>query len=259
MHIMVDRFVSDTDTTISRVNVDTAFVCFGLEDEYREDKVPGETRIPCGTYSVALRIEGGFHERYSKRFPGMHQGMLHITNVPGFQWILIHCGNTDQDTEGCLLVGSQAITEPGDMKIINSESAYKRFYTMVVGAAASGKLTITFLDNDRLKAPAQRQAESDSTLPVSGVKMTKQECDELFSYNAKQRDMLSVGTGSLVGALIDELERNAETYIRLKNPVKDGYRCEYTLVQGRQSIIKPIATALGFKSVSESVLEVYDA
>jgi len=42
--------------------VDGQFVCFGLEDEYREDKVAGETRIPSGTYQVALRKEGGFHK-----------------------------------------------------------------------------------------------------------------------------------------------------------------------------------------------------
>ena len=55
MEILVDRFVSDDDSTISRVNVDGQFVCFGLEDEYRADKVPGETRIPAGTYRVTLR------------------------------------------------------------------------------------------------------------------------------------------------------------------------------------------------------------
>jgi hypothetical protein len=149
MEIFVDRFVSDDDTTISRVVVDGRFVCFGLEDEYREEKVVGETRIPAGTYRVTLRTEGKFHQRYDKRYPGFHKGMLHIRDVPNFKWILIHCGNTDEDTKGCLLVGSQAITEPGDMMVTASRDAYKRFYPMVVDAAVRGELSITLVDNDR--------------------------------------------------------------------------------------------------------------
>ena len=149
MEITVDRFISDNDTTISRVNVDGKFICFGLEDEYRENKLVGETRIPAGRYKVSLRKEGGYHSRYQNRFPDIHRGMLHITDVPNFEWILIHCGNTDEDTGGCLLVGSQANTEPGDMSIISSTAAYKRFYPVVADAAENETLMITFIDNDR--------------------------------------------------------------------------------------------------------------
>ena len=149
MKIEVDRFISDADTTISRILVDGAFVCFGLEDEYREEKLIGETRIPAGRYSVRLRTEGGFHQRYFVRFPEFHQGMLHIRNVPGFKWILIHCGNTDEDTQGCLLVGSQANTAPGNMSLVNSTEAYRRFYSLVMPAAKAEDLMISFMDNDR--------------------------------------------------------------------------------------------------------------
>ena len=148
MEIQVDRFVSDTDTTISRVTVDGEFICFGLEDEYREEKKVGETRIPSGRYRVTLRTVGGFHERYGLRFPDIHQGMLHICDVPGFEYILIHCGNTDEHTKGCLLVGSQAIATPGDMSITGSAIAYKRFYPLVVSEAENDNLTIEFIDND---------------------------------------------------------------------------------------------------------------
>jgi len=149
MKIDVDRFTSDEDTTISRVMVDGQFVCFSLEDEYREEKVVGETRIPAGTYRVTLRTEGGFHQRYAKRFSEFHRGMLHIRDVPNFEFILIHCGNTDEDTAGCLLVGSQANTDPGNMSVISSTVAYRKFYPMVVDAAQNDDLSITFVDNDR--------------------------------------------------------------------------------------------------------------
>lgn len=149
MEILVDRFISDDDSTVSRVMVDGKFVCFGLEDEYREEKTSGETRIPAGTYQVTLRKEGGHHARYQKKFPNMHRGMLHVRDVPNFTWILIHIGNTDKDTDGCLLVGSQAITDPGDMKVTSSTAAYARFYPMVVDAAENETLSITYVDNDR--------------------------------------------------------------------------------------------------------------
>ncbi len=148
MEILVDRFVSDDDTTLSIVSVDGKFVCFGLEDEYRPEKVIGETRIPAGNYRIGLRTEGGHHERYMSRFADIHKGMLHILDVPNFQWILIHCGNTDEDTAGCLLVGSQAVAEPGDMKIVNSTAAYRRFYPLVADAAENNDLSITVVDND---------------------------------------------------------------------------------------------------------------
>ena len=110
MEILVDRFISDADTTISRIMVDGKFICFGLEDEYRIDKVVGETRIPAGTYRITLRKRGRHHEHYKKRFADIHRGMLHIRDVPNFEWILIHCGNTDEDTEGCLR-GTKNVTE----------------------------------------------------------------------------------------------------------------------------------------------------
>lgn len=149
MNIIVNRFESDADATISLVSLDGAFLCFGLEDEYREDKIVGETRIPAGTYHVGLRTEGGFHQRYAARFGDLHHGMLHIKNVPGFTFILIHCGNTDEDTAGCLLVGTGCESRPGNKSISSSVAAYKEIYPQLWRDARDGNLTIHFVDNDR--------------------------------------------------------------------------------------------------------------
>jgi hypothetical protein len=148
MKITVKRIKSDDDATLSLVFVDNDFVCFGLEDEYREDKVAGETRIPAGKYPVELRTVGGFHQRYSRRFPEFHQGMLWIIGVPNFEYILIHIGNTEQDTAGCLLVGEGATTS-GELKVTQSTSAYKKLYALVVEPAKAGNLTIEYQDLDR--------------------------------------------------------------------------------------------------------------
>lgn len=149
MKIAVDRFTSDGETTLSRLSLDGAFVCFGLEDEFRTIKVAGETRIPAGAYTVGLRTAGKHHQQYKQRFADIHRGMLHIEEVPGFEYILIHCGNMHADTSGCLLVGMGAIAEPGNMSISSSLAAYRRLYPMLVDAAAAGTLRIEFFDNDR--------------------------------------------------------------------------------------------------------------
>jgi hypothetical protein len=97
-----------------------------------------------------LGTEGGFHLRYSGNFPNIHRGMLHVQDVPGFEYILIHIGNTDKDTAGCLLVGEQAVTSKGDMRVNMSKIAYERLYPAAVDAAAAGALRIRHLDNNRL-------------------------------------------------------------------------------------------------------------
>lgn len=102
-------------------------------------------------------------------------------------------------------------------------------------------------------------AKDKIQLPPSGKKLSKEEIDELFKWNSEQRNKMAVGAGSLVGALLDELERNGKTYIRLKNPVPGGHTVEYTLVQGKQNLIAPIAQFLGFKKVTDSTLEIHDA
>ena len=123
------------------------FLAYTLEDEQRDKKVYGETRIPNGTYKLGLRKEGGYHSKYSKRFPDTHIGMLHVLDVPGFEYILIHCGNTDEHTAGCLLVGdsqeNNQITKDGF--IGKSTQAYRRIYSRIAEAIECGKqVTITY-------------------------------------------------------------------------------------------------------------------
>ena len=120
------------------------FLAYTLEDEYRSEKVIGETRIPDGKYKLGLRKVGGYHAKYSKRFPHIHIGMLHVLNVPGFEYILIHCGNTDEHTAGCLLVGdsqeNNQITKDGF--IGKSTQAYKRIYPRIAEAIDCGEQVI---------------------------------------------------------------------------------------------------------------------
>ena len=109
--------------------------------------------MPAGTYQIKLRTEGGFHGRYTKRFAGRHKGMLHVINVPNFKWILIHTGNTDEHTAGCLLVGdsqeNNVIIKDGF--IGKSTNAYKRIYPPIAKALEKGEeVTIQYIDLDSL-------------------------------------------------------------------------------------------------------------
>lgn len=147
MKIRVTRLKSNDDATLSVVELDDKFQCFALEDEYRENKVPAETRIPSGTYEVQLRTEGGFHQRYKDKFD-FHKGVLQVMDVPGFEYILIHIGNTDEDTAGCLIIG-QGARSGGDLTIQSSTSAYKEFYPKVLKAILANEfVSITYIDGD---------------------------------------------------------------------------------------------------------------
>ena len=126
--------------------IDGKFECYTLEDEYRDEKVRGETRIPKGTYTITFRSVGGFDARYKKKFPKMHKGMLWVRNVPNFEYILIHIGNADENTAGCLLVGKS--TKAGF--IGESTQAYKQMYPKVANALLKGEdVTITYHDIDK--------------------------------------------------------------------------------------------------------------
>lgn len=115
-------------------NVTPQFICYVLEDQFNEPKVPGETRIPPGRYQIKLRTEGGMHERYGNRFD-FHKGMIWLQDVPDFTFIYIHVGNKDDDSEGCLLVGDGQISNVVERgQVTSSVVAYTRLYKTIVDA-----------------------------------------------------------------------------------------------------------------------------
>jgi hypothetical protein len=150
MKLEVLRFNSQDDFTsglLFDVTDGRKFLAYTLEDEYREEKVKGETRIPSGTYKITLRTTGGFHARYTKKYGSMHKGMLWVRDVPNFEYILIHTGNTDEHTAGCLLVGDTQ----KDGFTGASTSAYKRIYPPIAEVLERGEeVTITYIDYDNV-------------------------------------------------------------------------------------------------------------
>lgn len=148
MELKVERFTSNKYETVGRFFLNGKHACYTLEDEHRDIKVMGETRIPSGRYEIKLRTVGGHHNRYAQKY-SFHRGMLHLQNVPGFEYILIHVGNTDKDTMGCLLVGSAFTTHLGRYTVTNSVAAYKLIYPPIAEALIKGeKVWITIEDKE---------------------------------------------------------------------------------------------------------------
>ena len=158
MNLEVLRFSSQKDSTngilFDITGGERRFLCYTLEDEHRDSKIMSETRVPAGTYDIVLRKVGGFHSRYTKKYGEMHKGMLWVWDVPGFEYILIHTGNTDEHTAGCLLLGDSQQANFGDSDgfIGSSVEAYKRVYPKIAEAIESGeKVQITYTNFDTIK------------------------------------------------------------------------------------------------------------
>lgn len=117
MNILVKRIAKKDTYTIGKMYIDGKYFCDTLEDKDRDlkqasslssiqkIKVPNQTAIPTGTYEVIVNKS----PRFGRMLP-------RILNVPGFDGILIHRGNTDKDTSGCILVGENKVVG----KVINS-------------------------------------------------------------------------------------------------------------------------------------------
>jgi hypothetical protein len=154
MKLELYRINSQDDSTLGTLfiskDTEKEYLCFTLEDEFREDKVMAETRIPAGTYQICLREFGGHHRRYSHRFQGIHEGMLWLQDVPEFTDILIHCGNTDDDTAGCLLLGyGTKRVGDGNYTITHSTQAYMDVYPAIAKELKEGnEVTIKIIDFD---------------------------------------------------------------------------------------------------------------
>lgn len=146
LELVVTRFSSGKDDTLGMLHINGKFACFTLEDERRDTKVWGEMCVPCGKYNVTLYRAGKFHAEYSTKFKSIHKGMLLVNDVPGFEAILIHIGNTDKDTAGCLLVGDQIKENvTGKGLLSSSTTAYTRVYPQIADVLAAGdKVTIEY-------------------------------------------------------------------------------------------------------------------
>ncbi len=172
MKLQVVRTQFGKDATNGMLFIDGIFECYTLEDQYQAVKVMHETCIPEGTYDIKFRKTGGFHAKYSERYKNAHYGMLHIQDVPNFTYILIHTGNTDEHTSGCLIVGEtqQDLEVSKDGFIGSSTVAYKKMYAKVAGQLLQGKpVSIEYTTINKLLDKEVDNASKDHTVLATTV------------------------------------------------------------------------------------------
>lgn len=132
MKILVKRGKSTGVSTVSDVFVNGGFRCFALEDPVRKEKIYGQTAIPAGTYSVIVTFS-----------PTFKRDLPLLLNVPGYEGVRIHPGNTAADTLGCILVG---MTKGVD-RVNNSVAAFLPLFAEIRSACLKGEpVTITLED-----------------------------------------------------------------------------------------------------------------
>ena len=131
------KLVRDTFThksTEGKLYIEDEFECFTLEDVVREGpKVAHYTAIPYGTYEIAIT----FSNRFKRPLPL-------LMSVPDFTGIRIHPGNSDVDTDGCILVGKEKQTN----FVGRSREAFSLLFTKIQSALAYGKVTIEIVKGE---------------------------------------------------------------------------------------------------------------
>lgn len=138
MHIQSIQLLETPNSTLSAMLVEGNFQCFVLEDGHRDKKVMGETRIPEGVYIVKARTEGKIFNSLKNRLKCKF--VPHLIGVPGFEYILIHPGNSVADTRGCLMVGDMTgLDASGNFYLKNSTPAYEKLYREIEVAFAHGE------------------------------------------------------------------------------------------------------------------------
>ena len=131
--VQIIRVAYDGIEIAMKVGSGGKFFCNTIEDAVRElpatcpdtprgrsctckEKVYSKTAIPAGTYKVTLQ----YSPKYKKKMPYLH-------DVPHFLGILIHSGNTEGDSAGCIIVGKNTVKG----KVLESRTTFQKLYAML--------------------------------------------------------------------------------------------------------------------------------
>lgn len=141
MKLTLRRIAKKDTYTIGKLYIDGVYFCDTIEDkdrglyqkqdiqELRKIKVPSKTAIPTGIYKISLNIVS---PKFSakKIYQEICKGKVpRLLNVPGYEGVLIHIGNTAEDSAGCILVGQNKVVG----KVINSTETFRKLYNKIKG------------------------------------------------------------------------------------------------------------------------------
>lgn len=147
MEIVVYRKYKKDSYTVGRLSIDGTFVCNTMEDTdrglddgmpdwmIRNKKIPNVTAIPTGRYEIDMSTVS---PRFSQKqfYMDVCQGKIpRLKNVKGFDGILIHTGNDETHSSGCLLVGLNKVRG----KLTDSKETFKKVYALMKEAHNKGE------------------------------------------------------------------------------------------------------------------------
>ena len=156
MELTLKRIALRSEYTIGKLYVDGAYVCDTIEDTVRdldkdgklangEVKIPGKTAIPYGRYEITMKVKSPKYSNFSKySWAKKYDGYLpRLLNVPHFDGVLIHVGNSALDSEACVLVGENKVVG----KVINSVNTFRRLMDdyLVPAKKRNEKIVITII------------------------------------------------------------------------------------------------------------------
>lgn len=151
MKLLLKRIAKKSAYTIGKLYIDGQYFCDTIEDKDRgltqnmsldaikRIKVANETAIPTGTYKVTLNVVSpkyGSKDFYKKN---ANKGRVpRLLNVPGYEGVLMHCGNTAQDSSGCVIVGRNKAVG----KVLESKETFTALYKVLQSAKDEIVITI---------------------------------------------------------------------------------------------------------------------
>ncbi len=151
MEIVLKRVAKKPTYTIGKLSIDGEYICDTIEDmdrglskdqplsQIKNNKKYGLTAIPTGKYEILMNVvspkysNSAFYKTYANgsRVP-------RLKDVPGWEGVLIHTGNTAEDSLGCIIVGYNKVIG----KVINSKEAFKDLYSRLLKAKDKIYITI---------------------------------------------------------------------------------------------------------------------
>lgn len=137
---------------IGKLTCDGKWICDTIEDvdrglkqsmsvdEIKKIKVVNKTAIPTGTYKITLDVVSPKYGN-SPFYKEVCQGKVpRLLNVPGYDGVLIHCGNTEADSAGCIIVGKNKVKG----KVLESKDTFRMLYKLLKDAKGRGEdITLT--------------------------------------------------------------------------------------------------------------------
>lgn len=154
MELTINRKYKGDTYTIGDLDIDGKWFCNTLEDKDRglnsnmplsdilKIKKPSVTAIPRGTYKITLDVISprfGSRPFYKETCGGKLPRLL---DVKGFDGVLIHTGNSAEDSSGCILVG----LNKAKGKVLESQDTFRKLYAKLKEAHDKGEvLTIKII------------------------------------------------------------------------------------------------------------------